>query len=81
MEKFAIGLVVGGLVGALLVSNNQKMRTLVKKAQDEAQEKIDAFMDDKISKMEKGAEQAAEKADELVQDVKEKFTRKSKKNA
>ena len=81
MEKFAIGLVVGGLVGALLVSNNQKMRTLVKKAQDEAQEKIDAFMDEKISKMEKGAEQAAEKADELVQDVKEKFTRKSKKNA
>ena len=81
MEKFAIGLVVGGLVGALLVSNNQKMRTLVKKAQDEAQEKIDAFMDEKISKMEKSAEQAAEKADELVQDVKEKFTRKSKKNA
>ncbi|MBQ7924192.1 MAG: hypothetical protein IJ329_02680 [Clostridia bacterium] len=81
MEKFAIGLVMGGLVGALLVANNHKMRALVKKAQDETQAKLDAFMDEKIRMMEKGAEKAAEKAEEIVDEAKEKISKKTKKNA
>lgn len=52
MEKFAIGLVVGGVCGALLTANNYKMRTLVKKAQQDMQKKLDSVMDEKICAME-----------------------------
>ncbi|MBQ8685035.1 MAG: hypothetical protein IJ514_02545 [Clostridia bacterium] len=52
MEKFAIGLVIGGIGGALLVANNYKMRTLVKKGQEEIQNKLDELMDEKILAME-----------------------------
>ena len=38
MEKFLIGALVGGIAGALVVSNNAKMRTLVKKGEDELKE-------------------------------------------
>ncbi len=48
MEKFAIGLLVGGVCGALLTANNYKMRTLVKKGQEEVQAKLDELMDEKI---------------------------------
>ena len=48
MEKFAIGLTVGGLVGALLVANNYKMRALVKKGQQEVQDKLDELLDKKL---------------------------------
>ena len=51
MEKFAIGLVIGGLGGALLVANNYKMRTLIKKGQEEVQMKLDKLMDEKIEAM------------------------------
>ena len=81
MEKFAIGLVAGGLLGALLVANNNRMRAFVKKAQDETQAKLDAFMDDKIRKMEKSTEKIVEQAEEKVEDVKDKFSKKTKKNA
>lgn len=60
MEKFAIGALLGMLGGALLVANNYKMRTLVKKGQTEALEKIDKFMDEKLDK-------ASEKLDEIKQ--------------
>ncbi|MBE5745576.1 MAG: hypothetical protein E7355_05545 [Clostridiales bacterium] len=66
MEKFAIGFVMGSVIGALLVANNQKMRALVKKAQDEAQEKIDAFMEEKIQTMEKCTQKASVQAEETV---------------
>ena len=39
MEKFIIGVLCGGIVGALAVSNNAKMRMLVKKKEDEVKEK------------------------------------------
>ena len=45
MEKFAIGLAIGALGGALLVANNYKMRTLIKKGQDELMTKFDNLMD------------------------------------
>ena len=58
MEKFAIGLVIGSLGGALLVANNYKMRTLIKKGQAEVQDKLDTLMDEKIEEMEEVKEKA-----------------------
>lgn len=59
MEKFTIGLVVGGMIGALCVANNYKMRTLVKKGQQEVQEKIDEMLDEKLRCFEEDDEQEA----------------------
>ena len=81
MEKFAIGLVMGGVIGALLVANNNRMRAFVKKAQDETQAKLDAFMDEKIRNMEKTTDKIVQKSEEKVDDVKEKISKKVKKNA
>lgn len=61
MEKFAIGLVVGGVCGALLTANNYKMRTLVRKGQEEVQEKLDELMDEKIRTFEEKAEKTEKK--------------------
>ena len=61
MEKFAIGLVVGGLGGALLVANNYKMRTLIKKGQAEVQAKLDKLMDDKMDEMDDAMEEIKSK--------------------
>ena len=72
MEKFAIGVVVGALGGALLVANNYKMRTLVKKGQEEVLAKLDKIMDEKIEKVEEGVEKAKEKVEETVDKVNEK---------
>ena len=72
MEKFAIGVAVGALGGALLVANNYKMRTLVKKGQEEVLAKLDKIMDEKIEKVEEGVEKAKEKVEETVDKVKEK---------
>ena len=51
MEKFAVGVIVGMLGGALLVANNYKMRTLVKKGQAEIGAKLDKLMDEKIDEL------------------------------
>lgn len=66
MEKFVIGLLVGGVCGALLTANNYKMRTLVKKGQEEVQAKLDELMDEKIRMFEeKGkSEEKEEKTSE-----------------
>lgn len=62
MEKFAIGLVIGGIGGALIAANSYKMRTLLKKGQEEMQTKLDRMMDEKIKEMEE-AENHKEKAE------------------
>lgn len=88
MEKFAIGLVIGGLSGALLVANNYKMRTLIKKGQEEVQMKLDKLMDEKIDEMsnavEKVKEEVSETADtvkEHAEDITDKARKSIKKNA
>ena len=48
MEKFAIGLLLGGVCGALITANNYKMRTLVKRSQEEVQAKLDELLDEKL---------------------------------
>ena len=86
MEKFIIGVALGGLAGALLTANNYKMRTLVKKGQEEVQAKLDKMLDEKIEMMEAGVENAKEEIQEKKEAVKEKAeeltkgkTRKQKK--
>lgn len=72
MEKFAIGLVIGGLGGAMLVANNYKMRTLIKKGQAEVQAKLDQLMDEKIEEMDEALENAKEQAKNVAENVQEK---------
>ena len=83
MEKFAIGVLLGGLGGALLAANNYKMRTLVKKSQEEVQAKLDQFMDDKIEDLEKGTEKiketVKEKTDEIMDKAEEKLDKSAQK--
>lgn len=64
MEKFALGALLGGIGGALLVANNYKMRTLVRKTQNELQAKFDNMMDEKIRAMDE--ESTEEKAEERL---------------
>lgn len=59
MEKFAIGVVLGMVGGALLTANNYKMRTLVKKGQEEVQAKLDELMDEKLKEFETDEKTAA----------------------
>lgn len=72
MEKFALGIIIGGLGGALLVANNYKMRTLVKKTQDEMQAKFNQMLDEKIDAVDEAAE-------EIKQDVKDGVAKVAKK--
>ena len=64
MEKFIIGVALGGLAGALLTANNYKMRILVKKGQEEVQAKLDKIIDEKIEMMEEGVENVKEEVKE-----------------
>ena len=75
MEKFIIGVALGGLAGALLTANNYKMRTLVKKSQEEVQAKLDKLMDEKIDEIDDAMEEVKEKAET----VKEKSRKALKK--
>ena len=65
MEKFIIGVALGGLAGALVTANNYKMRTIVKKSQEELQSKLDKLMDEKIEALEKGAKEVKEQVSEI----------------
>ena len=48
MEKLALGMLIGAVGGALVVANSHKMRTLVKKGQDEVLTKVNDMMDEKL---------------------------------
>ena len=63
MEKFIAGLALGAALGALLVANSNKTRALVKKSQEEVKEKLDAYIDEKLSaiEQEEGEKAAAKK--------------------
>ncbi len=76
MEKFVIGLLVGGVCGALLTANNYKMRTLVRKGQEEVQAKLDELMDEKIRAFEeKEQEKKQEKSEEKAEKASEAETK------
>ncbi len=51
MEKFVMGLALGAVGGALLVANNCKVRTLVRKNQDEVMQKVEKYVDGKLEEM------------------------------
>ncbi len=81
MEKFALGMLVGGVGGALLVANNYKMRALVKKTQEEVRAKFDQMVEEKIETAEKVTEEikedianAAQKAEKTVKKAKKAVT-------
>lgn len=78
MEKFAIGAIVGTVIGALLVTNNYKMRSLVKKGQEEVQQKLDIMMDEKLQKLEKKSKEIADKTEEKAKEVAKKIKKESK---
>ncbi len=54
MEKFIAGLAAGAVLGALWVANSNRTRTLVQKGQEELKERMDAYIDEKLSQMEEG---------------------------
>ncbi len=49
MEKFIIGAAIGMVGGALLVANNCKLRSLVKKNQQELVAKAEQYIDQKLA--------------------------------
>ena len=51
MEKLALGMLIGAIGGALAVTNSYKMRTLVKKGQEEVMTKVNTMMDEKLAEM------------------------------
>ena len=54
MEKmFCLGLALGALGGALVVANSCKMRSLVKKSQEDFLEKAEDLVDERLSCLEK----------------------------
>ncbi len=57
MEKFAIGLAVGAIVGATIVANSQKTRQLVVKSQEEIKNKLDGVIDQKLEELESDDEE------------------------
>ena len=94
MEKFALGLIIGGIGGAVLTANNYKMRTLVRKTLEEMQAKLNMMLDERIRDMEsdtaelvvesaekaqKAAQKAADAANEKLEGVK-KSVKKSPAN-
>ena len=78
MEKFIIGVLIGGMAGALAVSNNAKMRMLVKKGEDDLKEKVNGMIDEKLSVMLEKCGKSQESEGENAQD---KETKKNKKKS
>jgi hypothetical protein len=62
MEKmFCLGLALGMVGGALIVANNYKARSLVKKSQQEVMDKLETMMDEKLQAMSGGNAQSQER--------------------
>ncbi len=71
MEKFTAGLLLGSIVGAVAVANSYKMRTLVKKGQEEMKLKLDEMIDDKLEMLEKMAQKAQASMEEKISNQEE----------
>jgi hypothetical protein len=56
MEKFLMGLALGMAGGALIVTNNYKLRNLVKKNQDDLMQKAEQYIDSKLGAMGQGGQ-------------------------
>ena len=62
MEKsFCFGLMLGAIGGALIVSNSQKARQLLKKSQDEIKQKVNNFVEDKLEETSETIDKAQSK--------------------
>lgn len=75
-------MLLGVLGGALITANNYKMRTLIRKGQQEVQEKVDQMLDEKIRMMDQNAGQSGEQAqggEESDDEETEKPSKKEKK--
>ena len=72
MQKFICGLAIGCMAGALLTANNYKMRTLVRKTQEEMKAKFDKMMDEKIKATEELTDEIKESAVDCTEKVAEK---------
>ena len=72
MEKFITGAALGMLAGALLTANNYKMRTLVRKGQEEVTSKLDQILDEKIEMLDKSAKKIKRQAEEKAEEIEEK---------
>ena len=70
MEKFAIGVLIGVVGGALLTANNYKMRKLVLKGQEEVQEKLDKLMSKKLRDMDENEEDIENREEKLAKKLK-----------
>ena len=68
MEKFTIGLVLGGVIGAVLVANNCKMRAVVRKSQEDIKCRLDELLDEKLQDMKEGARRAKTAVENAVED-------------
>jgi gas vesicle protein len=79
MEKFIIGVAVGGVCGALLIANSYKMRALVKKGQDELQKKFDDMLDEKLKDMGQQIDETAKDVQALGKKAVKKVKEKAKK--
>ena len=79
MEKFALGLVLGAVGGALATANSYKMRTLVRKTQEEVQAKLDQMMEEKIRAMEAMTDEIKTETAEAAQEAEVKPVKASPK--
>lgn len=61
MEKLVVGMAVGCVLGALIVTNNRKVQALVKKGQDELLDKIDEIVDEKLDMLDEKLDEAKTK--------------------
>lgn len=77
MEKFLFGMLLGVCAGAVLTTNNGKMRTLVKKGQDEIKEKLDDMLEEKTKML--GSDEEENQSGNAKTQKQTKPTQKSKK--
>lgn len=78
MEKFLAGLAVGCIGGALLATNNYKMRSWIKKSQADMQEKMDSMMNNKLEQAESATEKVADKAEKTIKKAENNVKKKLK---